>query len=190
VLSLPVGSPQSIELAARHADVFAIRGQTLDEARDLLETVRSAAGRKGRELRGWGNFNVIVGTTDDEAWARARAIETAARALAAHRARTRPAWRPDFNDGRPKRYPDGPDVRDRALFVGLSRLTGTEVTFVGSPTTVADAVLEYHDLGIEIFTLGSHVTNPVEEEARRELLRLLHAAGAARDQVAAVGGAH
>lgn len=189
VVSLPVGSEASIDLAARHADVFAIRGQTLEEAREVVRAVRAAADAHGRTLRGWGNFNVIVDHSDDAAWDRARAIQAAAARLADHRRRTRPAWRPDFNDGRPPRYAEGPEVRDRALWVGLSRLTGTEVTFVGSPTTVADAVLEYHDeLGLEIFTLGSHVTNPAEEEARRELLRLLHAAGAARDHVTTFAG--
>lgn len=189
VVSLPVGSPQSIGLAARRADVFAIRGQPLAAARELIAQVRAAADAEGRTLRAWGNFNVIVDTSDETAWARAREIETAAIALAEHRRRTRPAHTPDFNEGRPKHHADGPEVLDRALWTGLSRRTGTELTFVGSPTTVADAILDYHDLGVEIFTLGTHVTNPVEEEARRELLRLLHEAGAARDRVRAFASA-
>ncbi|MDW5594277.1 LLM class flavin-dependent oxidoreductase [Conexibacter stalactiti] len=190
VLSLPVGSEQSIGLAARHADVFALRGQSLAEAQELIGRVSVEAQRIGREreLRAWANFNVIVDTTDDDAWRRARQIEAGVIELADHRRRTKPRHTPDFNEGRPVRHSDGPEVLDRALWTGLSRLTSTELTFVGSPTTVADAILDYHDLGIEIFTLGSHVTNPVEEEARRELLRLLHEAAEARDRVGAFAG--
>jgi alkanesulfonate monooxygenase SsuD/methylene tetrahydromethanopterin reductase-like flavin-dependent oxidoreductase (luciferase family) len=47
---------------------------------------------------------------------------------------------------------------DGVLYLGLTALSRATPALVGSPSTIADAVLAYRDLGIGAVTLGSHVT--------------------------------
>jgi hypothetical protein len=50
-------------------------------------------------------------------------------------------------------------------------------------------VLVYHDLGIGVVTLGSHVTSKRDAELRAETLRLIKQAVAVRDAAAPAGRA-
>jgi alkanesulfonate monooxygenase SsuD/methylene tetrahydromethanopterin reductase-like flavin-dependent oxidoreductase (luciferase family) len=70
---------------------------------------------------------------------------------------------------------------DDVLYLGLTVLARATPTLVGSPSTTADAVLAYHDLGVGVITLGSHVTGQRDAELRQETLRLIKQAIAGRD---------
>jgi hypothetical protein len=50
-----------------------------------------------------------------------------------------------------------------------------------SYSNATDAVLAYHELGIGVVTLGSHVTSTRDAELRAETLRLIKQAVAGRD---------
>jgi hypothetical protein len=67
------------------------------------------------------------------------------------------------------------------LYLGLTRLARATPTLVGAPSTIADAVLAYYDLGIGVVTLGSHVTSTRDAELRAETLWLINQAVAGRD---------
>ena len=67
------------------------------------------------------------------------------------------------------------------LYLGLTRLSRATPVLVGAPSTIADAVLAYHDLGVGVVTLGSHVTSARAGELRAETLRLIKQAVAVRD---------
>jgi hypothetical protein len=73
---------------------------------------------------------------------------------------------------------------DGVLYLGLSALSRSSPALVGSPSTIADAVLAYHDLGIGVVTLGSHVTSSRDAELRRETLRLIRQTVTVRDAAA------
>jgi hypothetical protein len=66
----------------------------------------------------------------------------------------------------------------------LTKLSRATPALVGAPSTIADAVLAYHELGIGVVTLGSHVTSQRDAELRAETLRLIKLAVAVRDAAA------
>jgi alkanesulfonate monooxygenase SsuD/methylene tetrahydromethanopterin reductase-like flavin-dependent oxidoreductase (luciferase family) len=78
---------------------------------------------------------------------------------------------------------------DDVLYLGLTALSRVPPALVGSPSTIADAVLAYHSLGIGIVTLGTYVTNERDAELRQETLRLIKQAISLRDAAAQVKAA-
>ncbi len=57
--------------------------------------------------------------------------------------------------------------------------------FVGSPETVAAAVLDYYDLGIELFSVGFDGDPDPDRELAAELLQRIRQGAAERDQARA-----
>jgi alkanesulfonate monooxygenase len=138
----------------------------------------------GRDLAFWVNLNMIVGETDDEARQHVRDLEQAIRRLQEFRAgdagdqvKVRSIREDRFAD---LDRPESP-WQDSALYLGLTALSRATPALVGSPSTIADAVLAYHDLGISVVTLGSHATSAAAAELRRETLRLIRQAVLVRD---------
>ncbi len=146
-LHFPGGSDAGLDLAARHADVWAVAGHTPEQARMGIERVsRLALERHGRELqRFWvGAFNLILGRSDELAWAKAEAItqEVEAFIAAGH------APQPLLSGAGELQSDSG------ALYTRLGRLSGHGPSLVGSPATVAAQVLAFYRAGVTCFTLG------------------------------------
>ena len=68
-------SDAAIAVAGKHADVYALWGETHEQVRELTERVRAAAAQHGREVRFSLSFRPILAPTEDEAWARAEQIK-------------------------------------------------------------------------------------------------------------------
>lgn len=182
VISTPGGSEAGIELGARYADVLATQGSSLAETAAWIERASAAAARHGRTLGYWVNLNLLVGETDDAAWEHARDLERAIERLRDYRAGGAGEPVASIRAERTARYGEvADDVVDSALYLGFVRRGGSLPTLVGSPSTIADAVLAYYDLGVGIVTLGGHVTNPRDAELRAETLRLAHRGAISRD---------
>ncbi|MDH2416289.1 LLM class flavin-dependent oxidoreductase [Nocardioides sp. CER19] len=182
VISTPGGSAEGIELGARYADVLATHAGSLAEVAEWIDGASARAAGHDRRLRYWVNANFLVGETDEAAWAHARDLEQAVDVLQAHRARTPGEPVESIRHERTARFGDVTDpVVDTCLHLGFVRRGGALPTLVGSPSTVADAVLAYYDLGVEIVTLGGLVTNPRDAELRAETLRLAHQGALSRD---------
>lgn len=196
-------SLESIDIAARYADVYAITGETLASTRELIGKVSSAAARHRRSLSFWHHGpNFILGSTDAAARSKAETlIAELQRARAyANAPATRPAsvagvgganttdhqrWARASTGSDLHRDIDG-DWHDAALYTGIGRRTGYRYpAFVGSPHTVAEALLAYYDLGVRIFGVGLSVDAEEDRELVRELFRLLRAGVAAREAAAA-----
>ena len=185
VISLPAESPEAVSLAARYADVLAFHGVGRAKAAAKIEEARSAAATAGRNPGFWVNLNMLAGETDETAWRHLRELEVSIRRLQ------------EFRSGREKttvrsiredRFADlslaEDEWQDNVLYLGLTKLSRATPTLVGAPSTIADAVLAYHDLGIGVVTLGSHVTSQRDAELRAETLRLIKQAVAVRDAAA------
>ena len=73
--NLPVffggSSPEAIEVAGRHADVYALWGETLDQVGEAVRTVRHAAAKHGRNPGFSLSLRPIVADTEEAAWKRA-----------------------------------------------------------------------------------------------------------------------
>lgn len=69
-------SDAAVEVAAKHADVYMMWGEPLEQVRERIAKVRKAAARYGREkhIRFSLSLRPILGGTEAEAWARAERI--------------------------------------------------------------------------------------------------------------------
>src|SRR5438552_5808503 len=75
-------SEAAIEVAGKHADVFALWGETYDEVRNQLAKVRAACARNGRASPRFSlSFRPILADTEEKAWAKADALLERAKAL-------------------------------------------------------------------------------------------------------------
>lgn len=177
-LHMPGGSEAGQQLAARHADVWAVAGRSTAEVAQAIERMRQLAHAQRRTLGGFwaGGFNVILGETDEQAWAKATAITEEVR----RHLHTQPSER------RGPLQPSGD-----ALYLGLSELTGHGPSLVGSPQTLAARVLEYYRAGVTCITLGglceyqsddgSDLIGAHDRQLLAELIRQVRARVAAHD---------
>lgn len=184
---LPVyfgGSSQAaLEVAGKHADVFALWGESLQQTRETIAAVRAEAARHGREIQFSVSFRPIIADTEDAAWAKADAILGTARQRL-ERAGPVLAQKPQSVGA--QRLLDtvaqGERVDER-LWTGIAALVGgghNSTALVGTPEQVADALLAYYDLGVTTFLIrGFDPVNDAEDYGR-ELLPLTRAKVAAR----------
>ena len=185
---LPVyfgGSSQAaLEVAGKHADVFALWGESLEQTRETIARVRAEAARHGREIQFSVSFRPIIADTEEAAWAKADAILTSARQRI-ERAGPVIANKPQSVGA--QRLLDtvaqGERVDER-LWTGIAALVGgghNSTALVGTPEQVADALLAYYDLGVTTFLIrGFDPVNDAEDYGR-ELLPLTRAKVAARE---------
>lgn len=149
-------SEAAIAVAGKHADIYALWGETHDQVRDLIGRVRSAAAKHGRSPRFSLSLRPILAETEEKAWARADAILEQARALLDKTGFQRTA--PPVNSGSLRLLEAAAQgVRlDKRLWTAIAALTGARgnsTALVGTPEQVADALLDYHDLGVTTFLI-------------------------------------
>jgi len=171
-------SDAAIEVAGRHADVYALWGETQDQVRETVARVRAAAARHGRSIRFSLSLRPILADTEAAAWARADAILEQARELGARKGRLN---KPAPGNVGSQRLLDaaarGPRL-DKRLWTGIAGLLGAQgnsTALVGTPEQVADALLDYRDLGIGTFLIRGF--DPLADAAAygRDLLPLTRA---------------
>lgn len=183
-------SAAALDVAGRHADVYALWGETHEQVRDLIARVRAAARPHGRDPRFSLSLRPIIADTEEAAWAKADAILERARSVldqTGYRFDKQPA-----NEGA-KRLLDAAakgDRHDKRLWTALAGLVGAKgntTSLVGTPDQVADAMLDYYDLGISTFLIRGF--DPITDAVAygRDLLPRVRALVAARDgaQIAA-----
>lgn len=184
-------SHAAIEAAGRHADVYAFWGETLEQSRETIARVRASAARVGRDpasIRFSLSVRPVLGGTEEQAWDRARDILDRIRALRGDR----------FGKANPKPESEGSRrlldaakggrVRDRRLWTEVAAAVGAganTTALVGTPEQVAEALAEYHALGVTTFLIRGF--DPLEDAIGygRDLLPATRAAVAARPAVAA-----
>jgi alkanesulfonate monooxygenase len=188
-------SDAAIEVGARHADVFALWGEPLAETAEQIARVRAAAEAAGRDEppRISVSFRPILGDTDEEAWERAhRILEVAEANLDVARAIGK---RFGLANGAPENAgsqrllaaAERGELHDRALWTPIAKAVGAygnTTALVGSPETVAQALLDYVDIGVT--TLLIRGFDPLEDavDYGRRLLPLVRQEVARRDSVA------
>jgi len=155
-------SDAAIEVAGKHADVYALWGETHAQVREIIFRVRSAARRHrgeqaARNIRFSLSFRPILAETEDAAWARAERILAATKRLRGQAA-LGPALTAPANVGS-QRLLAAAALGDRAegrLYTAIAAATGARgntTALVGTPRQVAEAFLEYHALGVTTFLI-------------------------------------
>ena len=145
-------SDAAIDVAGRHADVFALWGEPLTAARDLLTRVREASARYGRPAPEFSvSFRPIIAETEDAAWEKAESILAKAKSLQNVTGFKRAGQPVNEGSRRLLAAAAGGSRHDKRLWTGIAELTGAKgnsTALVGTPDQVADAIVDYYDLGI------------------------------------------
>jgi len=158
--NLPVffggSSPEAIEVAGRHADVYALWGETLEQVGETLRQVRRAAARFGRDPGFSLSLRPVIADTEEAAWKKAGEIEEQVRALRVAAGLPISGHRPP-NAGSLRLLETASSKRqDKRLWTGVAALTGAagnSTGLVGTPEQVADAMLDYYDIGVDHFLI-------------------------------------
>ena len=153
-------------VAAENVDMYLAWGETPDMVSERIARVRALAEAAGRTLRFGIRFHAIARRTDEEAWAVARRIldSMAPEAIAVAREdflKTQSVGQRrqfDLHGGDLDKLEIHPNVW---AGIGLVR-GGVGTALVGSYESVADRIIEYHNLGFEAFIMSGY---PHLEEA-------------------------
>src|ERR1700704_1118773 len=149
-------SDAAIAVAGKHADIYALWGETHNQVRDLIGRVRAAAAKHGRSPRFSLSLRPILAETEEKAWARADEILDRARALL-DKTGFRRASAPVNSGSLRLLEAAAQGVRlDKRLWTGGAALTGARgnsTALVGTPEQVADALMDYYDLGVTTFLI-------------------------------------
>ena len=178
-------SAEAIDVAARHADVFALWGEPLKGAEETVRNVRAAAAQQGRNIDFNISFRPILGTTEKEAWERAEYIRATAEKQLAETGYTFGLPKPQsVGAQRLLAAANEGDRLDKVLWTGVAKLVKggyNSTALVGTPEQVSDALLDYYRLGIHsVLIRGFDPLNDVVEYGR-ELLPLTREKVAALD---------
>ena len=157
-------SAEAVAVSAQHADVYALWGEPLADAAAHIAEVKAAAAALRPQPR-----HLAVDPADPrprpthEAWDRAYRILDQVRGHAPGRRRPGRARRTSARSGCWPRRRKG-DVLDRCLFTPLAAATGARgnsTALVGSVETVAEALLDYYDIGVTTFLIRGY--NPYDD---------------------------
>ena len=187
-------SDAAVAVGAPRADTYMLWAESLAGTRDQLTRIRAAAAAAGRTrpLRFSLSVRPIIAPTEAQAWAKAEDILGKAKALQAKGAaifgrRDRPlnAQGVPQNVGSQRLLQtaaQGPVV-DKRLWTQIAQLTGAggnSTALVGTPEQVAEAILDYYDLGIEEILIRGFSPLQDARDYGRELIPLVKKEAALR----------
>ncbi len=167
-------SDAAITVAAKHADVFALWGETHAQVRDITARLRAEAATFGRTVRVSLSLRPILAATEDAAWERAARIKQRILEL---RAKAGIQTVVPANEGSRRLLAAAAEGErlDKRLWFGAALATGARgntTSLVGTPAQVAEAMADYHELGVTTFLIRGF--DPLDDniEYGRSLLPL------------------
>jgi alkanesulfonate monooxygenase len=149
-------SEAAIQSAGKHADIYALFGETLAQVREQVARVRAAAAGHGRDIQFSLSFRPILAETEEKAWARADALLEQVRSAKSARYGFMRGGQPSEGSLRLLATADQGDRHDKRLWTAIARETGAQgnsTSLVGTVEQVADALLDYYDLGVTTFLI-------------------------------------
>ena len=180
-------------MAGKHADIFALWGETQAQVRETIARVSAAAARHGRKVRFSLSLRPVLAATEEEAWKRADSIveRTRAARVAAGLSTTNHAP-PNAGSQRLLAAAAQGARLDKRLWTGVAAVSGAQgnsTGLVGTPEQVAEGLLDYYDLGVSTFLIRGF--DPLEDAVAygRDLIPLVRELVAARDARQPVAGA-
>ena len=179
-------SDAAIPVAGKHADVYALWGETQAQVRETIARVRAAAAKHGRTVRFSLSLRPVLAATEEAAWARADEIVEQAKAVRRKAGLSLVGHAPPNAGSQRLLDAAAQGVRlDKRLWTGVAAVTGAQgnsTGLVGTPEQVADAMLDYYDLGVTTFLIRGF--DPLEDAKAygRDLLPLVRELVAEREQ--------
>ena len=166
-------SDAAIPVAGKHADVYALWGESLEQAAELTGRVRAEAAKHGRTVRFSVSFRPILAATEDAAWARAESILEETKRLRVEAGYARGGPQQSTGAQRLLAAAEKGARVDKRLWTAIARETGgrsNSTALVGTPEQVAEALLDYYELGVTTFLIRGF--DPLEDaiDYGRELI--------------------
>jgi alkanesulfonate monooxygenase len=151
-------SDAAIEVAGKHADTFALWGESYAQVRDVTARVRAAAAKHGRPTPRFSlSVRPIIAETEEKAWAKAEDILARATALQDKTGYRKPADGHATAGARRLLALAEQGTRiDKRLWTEIAKLTGANsntTALVGTPEQVAEVFGDYYDLGVSHFLI-------------------------------------
>ncbi len=150
-------SDEAIPVAGKHADIYALWGETQAQVREAIARVRAAAAKHGRQPRFSLSLRPVLASTEEAAWKRADDIVAQTIALR-EKAGLKTSDHAPPNAGS-QRLLDAAKLGtrlDKRLWTGVAAVAGAQgnsTGLVGTPEQVAEALLDYYDLGVTTFLI-------------------------------------
>jgi alkanesulfonate monooxygenase len=168
--SIPVSvggsSEDAYRVGGRQGDIFGLWGEPLAETSQQIADVNAYADAAGRPRpRIWVSFRPIVAATDELAWE--KAYDTLGKVQASRGQRASRGHYPIAGAAVPQNVgsrrllavAERGERHDRALWtapVTATNAAGSSTALVGSPETVAAALLDYVDIGCELLSIRGY----------------------------------
>ncbi|VXB59623.1 LLM class flavin-dependent oxidoreductase [Aeromicrobium sp. 9AM] len=167
-VSVGGSSDDAYRIGGALGDIFGLWGEPLADTKQQIDRVAEAARVAGRTdtPRTWVTFRPIVAATEELAWEKAhRTLE-----ILQDGSKASALWSRNIL----KASPDGPanvgsqrlleiasrgDLHDRALWTPTASATGAQgasTALVGTPETVAAAILDYVELGADLISIRGY----------------------------------
>lgn len=173
------GSDAAIACLAPYIDIFMLWGEPLAQTAAFMQKVTAAAGTNKI------NFSVstrpILGKTEGEAWDKARGIHKEIKRRMGNRKVRGP------QNVASQRLLDAAaekEVFDTCLYTALAEASGApgnSTALVGTPETVAQAMVAYYDLGVDSLLIRGYDPQPDAIEYGQELIPRVRELVAQRD---------
>lgn len=149
-------SDAAVDFGASHADTYMLWGEPLAGTTERIERVRTAAEGYGRTVEFSLSLRLFLGDTDDEAWAKARAVEqTIAEAQGSHKFLRSAAT--DHSVGRDRQLAlTADELHDDCFWTGLTKLLGgfaNSAALVGTEEQLLDTLAKYRQAGVSAFLI-------------------------------------
>ena len=179
------GSDAAIRSLAPNVDVYMLWGEPLKDTALFIDRVRQEAALSGCNPAFSLSTRPILGATEAEAWDRARAILDGIRSA---RGAAPAPRRQNVGSQRLLQAAAEAEVHDTCLWTSLAVATGAQgnsTALVGTPETVANAMLEYYKLGATSLLIRGYDPRPDAVQYGEELIPRLRALVAAHDAVMA-----
>ena len=201
-ISIGGQSDAAFQVGGAKADIFSFWGEPLVDLRSEITRVHDIARAAGRTTlpRIWVTFRPIIAQTDELAWQKAHSyverIEKTFQAAAYHKRYLQQGEPQNVGSQRALAFAQQSDLYDRALWTRTAAVTnaaGASTALVGSPETVAAAILDYVDAGADLVSIRGYDTLADAVDYGRHVLPLVRQEIAHREATGQRGplqGAH
>ena len=168
-------SDAAIEVSGKHADTFALWGESYAQVREVTARVRAAAAKHGRPSPRFSlSVRPILADTEEKAWKKAEGILERATALQDQTGYRRPNHATEGAKRLLAAADQGARI-DKRLWTEIAKLTGANsntTALVGTPEQVAEVFADYYDLGVSHFLIRGFDPLPDAIDYGRELIPL------------------
>jgi alkanesulfonate monooxygenase len=165
--SIPISiggqSDEAFAIGGAKGDIFSFWGEPLDDLRSEIDRVHGIARAAGRATlpRIWVTFRPIIAQTDELAWAKAHEYVARIADTFAKWQINRQGTPQNVGSQRALAFAARSELYDRALWTKTAAVTnaaGASTALVGSPETVAAAILDYVDHGASLVSIRGYDT--------------------------------